>query len=164
VAASPKIQIAPATPDDVPAILTLIRVLAEYEKLSHQVTVTAERLCEHLFGNRRYAEAIVARVGGNVVGYSLYFHSYSSFLGKPGIYIEDVIVLPEHRGAGVGRALLRDVARVARDRGCGRLEWSVLEWNESAIGFYKRIGADVLPDWRVCRMGEDAIGKLAAAE
>jgi GNAT superfamily N-acetyltransferase len=157
-------QIAPATPDDVPALMTLIRALAEYEKLTHQLRVTPAALGEHLFGPRPYAEAAVARVGGEPVGYALWFHNYSTFLGKPGLYLEDVFVLPEHRSRGVGRALLRHVAGVARERGCGRLEWSVLDWNEPAINFYRRIGADVLPDWRICRMDDGVIARLADSE
>lgn len=163
MAASPtSIEIAPATPDDVPVLLALIGALAEYEKLSDQLRATPEALREHLFGPRKYAEAVVARVGGEPVGYALWFHNYSTFLAKPGLYLEDVFVLPGRRGSGVGRALLRAVARVARERGCGRLEWSVLDWNEPAIGFYRRIGADVMPDWRICRLDEEGITRLAA--
>jgi GNAT superfamily N-acetyltransferase len=158
------VHIAPATPDDVPTLMALIRGLAEYEKLTHQLQMTPEALREHLFGPRPYAEAAIARVGGDPVGYALWFHNYSTFLAKPGLYLEDVFVLPDHRGAGVGRALLRHVAGIARERGCGRFEWSVLEWNEPAINFYRRIGADILPDWRICRMDETAIAPLADSE
>lgn len=156
------VQIAPATTDDVPALMALIRGLAEYEKLTHQLRMTPEALREHLFGPRPYAEAAIARVGGEAVGYAIWFHNYSTFLAKPGLYLEDVFVLPEHRAHGVGRAMLRYVARIARERGCGRFEWSVLDWNEPAINFYRRIGADILPDWRICRMDETAIARLAA--
>ena len=162
MATAANVRIEPATPDDVPALMTLIRALAEYEKLAHQVRTDPEALREHLFGRRPYAEAIIARMNGEPVGYALWFHNYSSFLSKPGLYLEDVFVLPEHRGAGVGRALLREVARVARERGCGRMEWSVLDWNEPAIEFYRRIGADVMPDWRICRMDEAAIARMSA--
>jgi GNAT superfamily N-acetyltransferase len=141
--------------------MALIRGLAEYEKLTHQLRMTPEALREHLFGPRPYAEAVIARVGGEPVGHALWFHNYSTFLAKPGLYLEDVFVVPGHRGRGVGSALLRHVARVARERGCGRFEWSVLDWNEPAINFYRKIGADILPDWRVCRMDEDGIARLA---
>ena len=158
------VVIDPATQDDVPTLVTLIRGLAEYEKLSHQVRFDPDALREHLFGRRPYAEAIIARLDGQPVGYALWFHNYSTFLSKPGLYLEDVFVLPEHRGGGVGRALLREVARVARERGCGRMEWSVLDWKEPAIGFYRRLGADVLPDWRICRMDEAAIARMSESE
>ena len=159
---SSSVQITHATPDDVPLLMELIRRLAEYEKLSHRVETTEADLREHLFGSRPAAETVIARVGGGPAGYAMWFQDFSSFVGKPGIYLEDVFVLPDHRGNGVGRALLRQVARVARDRGCRRLAWSVLDWNENAIAFYRRIGADVLPDWRTCRMDEGAIARLAA--
>src|SRR4051812_7871982 len=155
------LHIAPATPDDVPTLMTLIRGLAEYEKLTHQLSMTPAALREHLFGPRPYAEAVIARVGGTPVGHALWFHNYSTFLAKPGLYLEDVFVLPEYRRRGVGRALLVRLAQIARDRGWGRLEWSVLDWNEPAIAFYRRLGADVLPDWRICRVAGDAIGRLA---
>jgi GNAT superfamily N-acetyltransferase len=158
------VHIAPATPDDVPTLMTLIRALADYEKLAHQLRATPEALREHLFGPRPYAEAAIARVDGQPVGHAIWFHNYSTFLARPGIYLEDVFVLPDHRGHGVGKALLRHVARVARERGCGRFEWSVLDWNEPAINFYRRIGAAILPDWRVCRMDESAIARLADSE
>jgi GNAT superfamily N-acetyltransferase len=155
------IRIASATPDDVPALMALIRGLAEYEKLVHQLSMTPQALREHLFGERPYAEAVIARVGGDAVGYALWFHTYSTFLAKPGLYLEDLFVVPQRRGRGVGSALMRYVARVARERRCGRFEWSVLDWNEPAINFYRKIGADILPDWRVCRMDEDGIARLA---
>jgi GNAT superfamily N-acetyltransferase len=158
-----EIRIEPATPADVPLLLSLIRALAEYEKLSHQVVVTEATLYDHLFGDRPVADAMIARVGDVAVGYSITCAKYSSFTG-PGLFLEDVFVLPEHRGSGVGRMLLREAARLARERGCARLEWAVLDWNDLAIGFYRRIGADVLPDWRICRMNETAIRKLADGE
>ena len=155
------IRIDPATPADVPLVLSLIRALAEYEKLTHACVATEEALAASLFGPRPYAEVLVARVGGEAAGFALFFHNYSTFLGKPGLYLEDVFVHPEYRRRGVGRALLVRLAQIARDRGCGRMEWSVLDWNELAIGFYRRLGADVLPDWRICRVAGDAIGRLA---
>ena len=158
------VAIDPATPDDVPALMSLIRALAEYEKLTHQVRIKPDAFREHLFGPRPYAEAIIARLDGQPVGYALWFHNYSTFLSKPGLYLEDVFVLPEHRGSGIGRALLCEVARVAKERGSGRLEWSVLDWNEPAIGFYRRLGAEVLPDWRICRMDEAAIARMSESE
>jgi GNAT superfamily N-acetyltransferase len=135
--------------------------LAEYEKLSHECVATEELLRKSLFGPRPYADVLMARLDGKPVGFALFFHNYSTFLAKPGIYLEDVFVLPEHRGAGVGKALLKRVAQIARERDCGRLEWSVLDWNEPAIEFYRRLGAIVMPDWRICRMTGDEIAKLA---
>jgi GNAT superfamily N-acetyltransferase len=154
------LDIRPANEADVPQILAFIRGLAEYEKLSHQCVATEESLRETLFGARRYAEVLIARLDKVPIGFALFFHNYSTFLAKPGIYLEDVYVLPEHRGAGVGKALLKAVAKIAKDRDCGRLEWSVLDWNEPAIEFYKRIGATVMQDWRICRMTSDQINQL----
>jgi GNAT superfamily N-acetyltransferase len=158
---SASIQIRSATEGDVPQILAFIRGLAKYEKLAHTCVATEESLRTTLFGPHRYAEVIIARLNGLPVGFALFFHNYSTFLASPGIYLEDVFVLPKHRGAGVGRALLKRVAQIARERNCGRLEWSVLDWNEPAIEFYKRLGATVMPDWRICRMTGDQIAKLA---
>jgi GNAT superfamily N-acetyltransferase len=158
---NPSIEIAPATERDIPQILAFIRGLAEYEKLSHECVATEELLRKSLFGPRPYADVLMARLDGKPVGFALFFHNYSTFLAKPGIYLEDVFVLPEHRGAGVGKALLKRVAQIARERDCGRLEWSVLDWNEPAIEFYRRLGAIVMPDWRICRMTGDEIAKLA---
>lgn len=154
------LTVRPATPDDIPAIFALIVALAEYEHLSHLVMGTAAQLEKHLFGDRPYLEAIVAELDDRVIGSALFFHNYSTFLTQPGLYIEDLFVLPEFRGRGIGKALLSEVARIARDRGCGRLEWSVLDWNESAIGFYQKLGADVLPDWRICRVTGEALDNL----
>jgi GNAT superfamily N-acetyltransferase len=156
-----RISIAPATPADVPHILAFIRGLAEYEKLSHRCVATEDALRRTLFGERPAAEVLIARLNGTPVGFALFFPSYSTFLAKPGIYLEDVFVLPEHRGLGVGKALLVRLAQVARDRDCGRLEWSVLDWNAPAIEFYQRLGATVMPDWRMCRMAPPEIAKLA---
>jgi GNAT superfamily N-acetyltransferase len=151
-----------ATPTDIPALWQLIQALAEYEHLSQAVTGTPEQLAEHLFGSRPYAEVLVAEVAGQVVGQALFFHNYSTFLTQPGIYLEDLFVLPEHRGAGIGKALLLAVAGLALARGCGRFEWSVLDWNESAIGFYQKMGAVVLPDWRICRVDQGTLLKMKA--
>ena len=154
------IDIRPATENDLQQIMEFIRGLAEYEKLSHQCVATGPALRETLFGPRRYAEVLIARLDDVPVGFALFFHNYSTFLAKPGIYLEDVFVLPEHRGEGVGKALLKSVAQIAKDRDCGRLEWSVLDWNKSAIQFYERIGATVMDDWRICRMTRAQINLL----
>lgn len=154
-------QIRSATPQDVPSIFSLIKALAEYEKLSHLVTGNESELESHLFGDKPVIEAIVAETQTQIVGFALFFYNYSTFLTKPGIYLEDLFVLPEYRGEGIGKALLIELARLALDRGCGRLEWSVLDWNESAIGFYERMGATVLPDWRICRVTGNALSTMA---
>lgn len=158
------IQISDATEADVPVILSFIRGLAEYEKLSHACVATEESLRKTLFGEQRFAEVLIGRLNGTPVGFALYFHNYSTFLAKPGIYLEDLFVLPEHRGKGVGKALLVKLAQIARERNCGRLEWSVLDWNQPAIDFYQRIGAKLLPDWRICRMTDAEIAKLAESK
>jgi GNAT superfamily N-acetyltransferase len=155
------IRIAPATRADVPLILDLIRGLAGYEKLSHEVVATEGLLLQHLFGLRPAAEVLLAYRGDYAVGFALYFQSFSTFLGRPGIYLEDVYVRPEVRGKGVGKALLREVARVAMARDCGRLEWSVLDWNEPALRFYKSLGARPMDEWTVHRVTGDALRKLA---
>jgi GNAT superfamily N-acetyltransferase len=155
------ISITPATPADVPTILAFIRELAEYEKLLDRVTATERLLHETLFGPRPYAEVLMARLDGNAVGYALFFHNYSTFLARPGVYLEDVYVQPAFRGHGVGKALLREVARVARDRNCGRLERSVLDWNKPSIDFYLSLGAKPLDDWTMYRLDEAAIAALA---
>ena len=144
-----------------PHILRFIRGLAEYEKLSDRCVATEASLRQTLFGERPYAEVLIARLGDEPVGFALFFHSYSTFLARPGIYLEDIFVVPEHRGVGAGKALLRAVAKIAQQRGCGRLEWSVLDWNEPAIDFYERLGATVMPDWRICRMSPEQIAHLA---
>lgn len=155
------LRIRPSNPSDVPIIFKLIQALAEYEKLSHAVTGNADTLKEHLFSNRPYAEAILAEWNEKPVGFALFFPNYSTFLTKPGIYLEDVFVLPEYRRLGIGKALLRYIAQLAVERDAGRLEWAVLDWNEPAIEFYKSIGAVILEDWRICRVTSDAISKLA---
>ena len=155
------IRITPATPGDVPVILSFIRELAEYEKLLDRVTATEQLLRHTLFGPRPYAEVLIARLGERPVGYALFFHNYSTFLARPGIYLEDVYVRPASRGRGVGKALLCEVARVARERDCGRLEWSVLDWNQPSIDFYLSLGAKPLDEWTMYRMDEAAIAALA---
>jgi GNAT superfamily N-acetyltransferase len=150
-----------AEPSDSAVLFELIQGLAEYEKLSDAVTGNAETLKEHLFGERKYIEAILAEVSGKAVGFALFFHNYSTFLTKPGIYLEDIFVLPEYRRQGIGKALLTKLAKIAVERNCGRLEWSVLDWNISAQEFYRSMGADILEDWRICRVSEAAIAKLA---
>ncbi len=151
-----------ATEADVPLILSLIRKLADYERLTHEVVATEEALRDSLFGERRFAEVLLGYGGRSPAGFALFFHNFSTFLGKPGIYLEDLYVRPEFRGAGLGRALLVHLARLARERGCGRLEWSVLDWNEPAIGLYTAIGAVPMNDWTVYRVFGGALKKLAA--
>jgi len=151
----------PATPADLPAIVGLIRELAEFEKLLHLVVVTPESLAPHLFGPRPVAEAVVAEVNGEVVAFALFFTNFSTFLGKPGLYLEDLYVQPAHRGTGLGKALLHHLGALAVARGCGRFEWSVLDWNAQAIRFYESMGATVMPDWRICRLAGDALQSYA---
>lgn len=153
-----------ATERDVPVVLSFIRELAEYERLAHEVVATEERLRATLFGSRQFAEVVLAEVEGEAVGFALFFHNYSTFLGLPGIYLEDLYVRPAARGAGVGRALLRHLARLAKERGCGRLEWWVLDWNEDAIRFYSSLGARPMDDWTVFRLDGGALERLAAAD
>ena len=148
-----------ATSADVPAIALLIRALADYEKLSHTVVLDEARLRDDLFGPRPYAEVLIAEDGGLTVGFALFFHNYSTFLGRPGIYLEDLFVLPEARGRGHGKALLAELAKVAVERGCGRMEWSVLNWNTPSIEFYKRLGAQPMDE--VYRLTGAALEKLS---
>lgn len=157
-------QLRAAEPRDVQAVIDLIRELAEFERLTHLLQVTPELLHKHLFGPRPVVESMVGEVAGRVVAYSLFFTSFSTFLGKPGLYMEDLYVQPAHRGAGLGQALLTRLAALAQERDCGRLEWSVLDWNERAIRFYEQMGASVLPDWRICRVTGPALARLAGAE
>lgn len=155
-------RIRDAVEADVPLIATLIRELAEYERLAHEVTMTEEELREALFGARRHAEVLIAEDDERgPLGFALFFHNFSTFLGRPGIYLEDLFVRPPHRGLGVGAALLRRLARVAVDRGCGRMEWSVLDWNEPAIGFYRRLGARANDAWTTYRLDGEALEALA---
>jgi GNAT superfamily N-acetyltransferase len=154
-------MIRPATASDVPALHALVCDLARYERLEDEVTSTPEQLSDHLFGARRYAEALVAQEDASVVGFALFFHNYSTFVGRPGLYLEDLFVRPESRRKGRGRALFREVARIAAERGCGRFEWSVLHWNEPALAFYRSMGAVPMHDWRICRMTGEALARLA---
>lgn len=150
----------PAEPRDVPAIIGLIRELADFERLTHLLQITPESLHEHLFGPRPVVESIVGEAGGRVVAYSIFFTSFSTFLGKPGLYLEDVYVQPALRGGGLGQAMLQRLAALAGERGYGRFEWSVLDWNENAIRFYERLGATVMPEWRICRVTGAALQRL----
>lgn len=145
---------------DVAVIAELIRGLAHFEKLEHEVTMTEERLASNLFGPHQYAETLIAEQDGAPVGFALFFHNFSTFLAKPGIYLEDLFVVPEHRGGGVGRALLRELARLAVERDCGRLEWSVLDWNREAIAFYERLGARPNSEWTVYRLTGESLSAL----
>jgi len=149
------------TERDVPTILKLIRGLAEYERLAHEVEATRARVRAHGFGRRRYFETIICRRGGTPVGFALYFFTYSTFLARPTLYLEDLFVLPEERGTGAGKALLRALARIAVRRGCGRLEWAVLDWNRPAIGFYKRLGAKLRRQWILTRLTGAPLRRLA---
>jgi GNAT superfamily N-acetyltransferase len=149
------------TERDVPTILKLIRGLAEYERLAHEVEATTARVRAHGFGRRRYFETIICRRGGTPVGFALYFFTYSTFLARPTLYLEDLFVLPEERGTGAGKALLRALARIAVRRGCGRLEWAVLDWNRPAIGFYKRLGAKLRRQWILTRLTGAPLRRLA---
>ncbi|CAA9287957.1 Histone acetyltransferase HPA2 and related acetyltransferases [uncultured Coleofasciculus sp.] len=157
-----ELTLRPATPADVSVLLDLIMALAEYEKLSHAVTGTVEALKEHLFGANPDIEAIVAEYAGQAAGFALFFHNYSTFLAKPGIYLEDLFVLPQFRRLGIGKAVLSYLAQLAVSRNCGRFEWSVLDWNESAIAFYKRMGASILESTRICRLTEEPLTELAS--
>lgn len=156
-----ELSIRPATPEDVPIITEMIRGLAEYERLAHECQATEERLRQTLFGEPRYAECVIARFGETPVGFALFFHNYSTFAARPGLYLEDLFVLPEHRGRGVGRELLRHLARLAVARECARFEWAVLDWNAPAIQFYRSFGAQPMSDWTVFRLTGEALRQLA---
>ncbi|MDH5245754.1 MAG: GNAT family N-acetyltransferase [Betaproteobacteria bacterium] len=159
--ALPPLSIAPARPADAGLIVALVRELAAYERLLDQVVLTEADVLRDLFGPRAYAEAVVARAGGEAVGFALWFHNYSTFAGRPGLYLEDLFVRPAFRGRGYGEALLRHLARVALDRGCARFEWSVLDWNEPAIAFYRKLGAVPMDEWTVQRVSGEALVALA---
>jgi GNAT superfamily N-acetyltransferase len=175
---TPAFSIRPAQPGDVAAIVRLIRELAEFEHLTHLVQVTPDKLLPQLFGDKPVAEALVAELAqpagigagapgaelsaGTVVAFALFFTNFSTFLALPGLYLEDLYVQPAHRASGIGKALLTRLAQMAVERGCGRFEWSVLDWNENAIRFYQRMGADVMPDWRICRVTGDALAALGS--
>ena len=146
-----------AEPRDTPAIVGLIHELAEFERLTHLVEVTPETLAPHLFGERPVVECLVSQMGDDVVAFALFFTNFSTFLGRPGLYLEDLYVQPAHRRKGLGRALLERLGALAVERGCGRFEWSVLDWNETAIRFYEGMGAAVLPDWRICRVSGERL-------
>ena len=161
---SDALDIRPATPADVPAILAMVRELAEFEKLTHLVVGTESQLHADLFGLHPVIECLVAFDGGEPIAFALYFHNYSTFLTRRGLYLEDVYVRSVARGKGVGKALLVRLAQIARERQCGRFEWSVLDWNENAIRFYESLGAVVMPDWRICRVTGEALDALAARD
>jgi len=150
-----------ARPSDTKTILELIRQLAVYEKLLHEVTGDEALLERHLFGPRPSAEVLIAERGGEPVGFALFFPTFSTFLARPGIWLEDLFVVPEARGQGIGKALLTKVAEIAHERGCGRLEWTVLDWNEPAIGFYRKLGAVPMNDWTTYRLTGEALMKVA---
>jgi GNAT superfamily N-acetyltransferase len=156
-------QIRSARVDDVPIILELIRDLATYERAPDDVTATEEQLVDVLFGERPAAEVLLAFEGESAVGFAVYFYNFSTWLGRAGLYLEDLFVKPEKRGKGYGRALLVELAKIARDRGCGRMEWAVLNWNEPAIKFYQALGAKPMDEWTVFRLTRDEIAKLADA-
>ena len=149
-----------ATIADIPQLFGLIQALARYEHLEHTVTGTPEALTTHLFEEPVHAEAIVAVSADQLIGFALFFSNYSTFLTQPGLYLEDLFVRANYRGQGVGKALFLEVAQLATNRGYGRLEWSVLDWNQNAIDFYQKVGATVLPDWRICRVTGEALGTL----
>jgi GNAT superfamily N-acetyltransferase len=155
------IQIRSATPDDVPQILTFVRELAEYEREPDAVVATEPMLSEALFGEQPWAETVIADVDDTPVGFALFFHNFSTWTGKPGLYVEDLYVSPAARGTGVGKALLRHVAGLALDGGCARLEWAVLDWNQPAIDFYRAIGARPMDEWTVQRVTGDSLAQLA---
>lgn len=153
-----------AEPRDLQAIVSLVTELAEYEQLTHLLEITPEGMAPHLFGPQPVVECVVGEVEQEVVGFALFFSNFSTFLGRPGLHLEDLYVRPEHRGTGLGAALFSHVGRLAVERGCGRLEWSVLDWNTSAIGFYEQMGATVLPDWRICRITGEALRAFSATD
>lgn len=156
------VRLTPATIADVRIILTMIQALADYERLSHEVVATEETLRATLFGDQPAAHVVIARVGEEPAGFALWFYNYSTFLARPGLYLEDLFVLPRFRGHGVGRRLLVHLAGLAVARGCGRMEWSVLGWNQPAIGFYRKLGATLMEEWRICRVTGDGLRELAA--
>lgn len=158
--ANASLRIDEATEQDIPTILQFIKGLADFERLAQSVEANEEILRETLFGKRRYAEVLIARFNNEPAGFALFFHNYSTFLARPGIYLEDLFVQPAMRGKGIGKALMVSLARLAVDRNCGRLEWAVLNWNESAIGFYKNLGAVPLHDWAVFRLTGEALVDL----
>ena len=157
----PRITLRFATADDVGLILDFIRQLADYEKMTQDVVTDEDQLRQSLFGDRRVAEVVIAWYDGEPAGFALFFHNFSTFLGRPGIYLEDLFVIPQLRGHGIGQVLLSHLAEIAVDRGCGRLEWAVLDWNTDAVRFYERFGAKAMDEWTVFRITGDALEKLA---
>ena len=160
MSSDPPYALRAAEPRDVDAIVQLIHELAQFENLAHLVQATPAKLRPQLFGERPVAEAMVAQVGDEVVAFALYFTNFSTFLAQPGLYLEDLYVKPAQRGLGIGKALMARLGRLAAERGCGRFEWSVLDWNQNAIRFYQRMGATVMPDWRICRVTGAALAGL----
>ena len=150
-----KLIIRGANPEDIPVILKLTYELAEYEKLSDSIKLSEEMLNKYLFGKRKFAEVLMAEIDGKTVGHALYFYNYSTFAGKPGIYLEDLYVRPEYRGLGIGKSLLKQIISIAKEENCGRVEWSVLDWNEPAIKFYNKLGAVPMDGWTIFRLTED---------
>src|SRR5213083_2400947 len=150
--------------EDVPIILQLIRDLATYERAPNEVTATEEQLVDVLFGEKPVAEVLLAFEGKSPIGFAVFFHNFSTWLGRPGLYLENLFVKPEKRGKGYGRALLVDLAKIARDRGCGRMEWAVLNWNDPAIQFYRKLGATPMDEWTVFRLTRDGIARLAQSQ
>lgn len=161
---STNFNIRQATERDVPLILSFIRQLAEYERLSHEAVMTEETLRQSLFGSRRAAEVLLGYLGDEPVAFAVFFHNFSTFLGRSGLYLEDLFVIPEMRGRGFGRAMLVELARIAKERKCGRFEWAVLDWNESAIQFYKGLGAVPMDEWTIFRVTGEALNRLAEKE
>jgi len=157
-----KFKIESATVNDVPLILSFIREIADYEKLTHEVVATETILRESLFGPKPAAEVLLGHVEDQPAAYAIFFHNFSTFLGRPGLYLEDLYVKPQFRGQGYGKTMLRHLAGLARERGCGRFEWSVLDWNEPAIGFYKKLGAVLMDEWKICRVTGDALEHLGS--
>ena len=157
----PELYIRHATREDVPVLLALIRELAEFEKLLHVVQASEAELAEELFGSPRVAEALIAELGGEAVGFALFFHNFSTFVGRKGLYLEDLYVRPHARRRGVGRALITLVAKIAVERNCGRFEWSVLDWNTRAVDFYRSLGAVAMDEWTVQRVTGEALERLA---
>jgi GNAT superfamily N-acetyltransferase len=155
-------SIRPAREQDVPVILSFIRQLAEYERISDGVVVTEEMLRESLFGRRRYAEVLLGYADHEPVGFAVFFHNFSTFRGRPGLYLEDLFVIPQMRGKGFGRALLVELAKIARERNCARVEWAVLDWNQPAIDFYKSLGARAMDEWTIFRITDEALERLAS--
>ena len=155
------LRIEPAAEHDLPAIVHLVRQLAQYEKLAHAMVASQDDFRKALFGTGRNVDALMAFADGAAVGFALYFYNFSTFLGKRGVYLEDIYVEPEHRGQGIGSALLKRLAMIAKEEDCGRIEWSVLTWNQPSIDFYHRLGAVTLEDWRTFRLNGEALERLA---